>query len=522
MTYRLAFPFTDMKSKPSFRCFRFTLLLALWLFASNTWALTPEDCGAHLARLPLRTPLVRSAVDLIAYKRILADPWRVEVEETTTNGGTVISTESLAREHHITADVLTEMGIPERAHPFYNVVTGKFDYQPTSKQILSPENGDEPLSLIHLNILPGAYGDLGLQSLLPDYVLVLRRLPDLRLLLVAPPEKLKALEEWRKGLPPRQSVRVHVVSAGELGKDLTWWAQDGSKPAQSGTVGKAKFLLPRGPVQASDSLGYAGGIQGLLESGLAESVPSLFRFEGGNLVVGAKHVFVGSDEVEAAMKDFRISRSEALKALSIEFGKPVLEVGAPSQGGGKEQLVFHIDLSLSIVRNRLTQRETVVMESPTAALEIILGKGVTHSKADFEKAQAGWVEARKGKLKDYDDAEIFSLVKKMRWETLQYRILQCDFLRSQIEGHGYETVSIPGLTQMGPGGSDEAHAIPRNYTNSILSGSLALIPKTGDRGLDTAAAQTYRKLGYEVLPMSSASFLYYQNGGTRCGAQTFR
>ncbi len=505
-----------------FSYIRTALLLTLWLFASTSWALTPEQCGTQLRKLPRRTELAWPEGSVLQLEALLADPLRTQREEVQTNGGEIISTERLAREGHlITPQLLLEIGVPASLHRFYDPKTGVFHYLPARQRLLSSENGDETVTTLHFNIPQNIAGQLGLKYLAPDFERVLQRDQSVKIFLAIGSDQRESLEKWRNGLPARQKERVRVVVAPVHEAALDWWAQDGSKPAaQEG--GGSVMLIPRGPIGAENSFRYEGGIQALLQSGVANVDYSPFRFEGGNLIVGARHVFVGSNVIEAAMKDFRIPRSAAIQALGLEFGKEIIEAGVPSAEGGKIQPVFHVDLSFALVRDRRTHHEVVVMEDPSLAMEIILGTGTTKSRENFEKAREAWFIKQPPGFTSFERQDFATSVHSLTWESLQYRLRQQAFLRQQFEAKDYRVQAIAGLTGLSAGKREGDFAIPLNYTNVILSGEKAYVPKTGNWGLDAAALRTYRDFGYDVVPMPSAAFLYCANGGTRCGAQTFR
>lgn len=377
-----------------------------------------------------------------------------------------------------TEELLAQSPIPKEAHKYYDKKTGYFNYKPENPIKLAVENGDAKLSAIRMNWIPehDAISTEQLENLIP----YLRNNPTVELWISSQPQWHKKIALQLEKLSPKERQQIKWIEHKEVQGSL--WAQDGSKPLASGN----ETMVPRSNHQNPDL-----GLSPLIEKDLLKTRKSLFKFEGGNLIVGEKEIFVGPKVVEDAMKDFFISRTEALEALSREFGRPVVELGVPF-GNQMKQVDFHIDLSMSIVRDYKTKKEVVLLDSETLALELL-------KKA--AKDNGARSEHLKEVLKTLDPDEILSREKAL------------NYMEMELKKKGYEVRRIPGLSQ-------NEHIF--NYTNSIYSGNSALVPEMGISVWDESVKATFIEMGHEVYPMPVAQKSLCQKGGIRCLSETFR
>src|SRR5205823_7545347 len=94
------------------------------------------------------------------------------------------------------------------------------------------------------------------------------------------------LKYWVSRLPKQVRSRVKLIRA-----KWNWfypWAQDGSKPLDDGGT-----LVPKSLNNGTNRPAYFSAVHAQAEAGKAPERKSPFRFEGGNIVVGERHVFVG-------------------------------------------------------------------------------------------------------------------------------------------------------------------------------------------------------------------------------------
>ncbi len=406
----------------------------------------------------------------------------------------------------VTDAALREIGIPARGRRFYDHKTGEFRYQNPYPNQLALENGDQPLKAIRIHDPT--------EKLLKDYQTVLEKIQKLELWIVTSPSLFNKTLSLIEAMPESLQKRIKMIMATYEG--MNWWAQDASKPTLNG----AEAVMPKRMASGRELSKYFLPLFSLQQGSLVNLSKSAFRFEGGDIIVGEKHVFLGPDAVHMAMEDFQISRDEALKALSTEFGKPVFEVGAPSDNGSLLPITFHIDLTMAVVRDRHTGKEVILLESPRMALETMLG--IPHNQASSEQGYEKISRIALGlKASDpgYGNGLSFKKIDRVL-PRVQYREKQLEFVERRLRAMGYATQRVPGLTMLEIGNLEEQDIF--NYTNSILSGHHAIVPEMGVPQLDKETFDIYRSLGYDVIPMASAYDYFCLYGGPRCAAETYR
>lgn len=104
-------------------------------------------------------------------------------------------------------------------------------------------------------------------------------------------------------------------------------------------------------------------------------------------------------------------------------------------------------------------------------------------------------------------------------KTILENILKAKLFRKSLEANGYKIRELPGIGFLDIGSYD------RNLffgTNAILSEKFAIVPNNLFPTLDKEIARIYQTLGYEVIPMKSASESILFHGGTRCASETCR
>ncbi len=417
--------------------------------------------------------------------------------------------------------VLTRFFIPVKMRKYYDA-EGRFRYRPEQPVRLSAENGDEKLSIarIHYDMSGGGIE----RQLLIDYVNVLNQLPGTRLWILV--NYKRDLKRWIEKLPKTIRSQVEVTETYSGVDRLSLWAQDGSKPISASGPSTKHVLAPF----KTEKEHYAVINDQLLEHGQSMT-QSPFRFAGGNLVVGEKHVFVGPDVVHMAMLNYGISRVEAMDALTAEFGKPVIEISYKTLPTGRYKSIvrgrldFHIDLNLAVVRNRKTGRETVLIQSPASAILTLMGKRDRASlPAEWDKFCEALVQGAK-----QDPHSILTAGEKALIKTLQ-RMSPNDILIQEdqakeiaksLAAKGYEVQFVPGISQIESKRIDYVWEI-FNYTNSIFSGNHAIIPDLGIPALDAAFNKQISNLGYNPITVKSPRLSLAAFGGIRCMTQTYR
>ena len=315
--------------------------------------------------------------------------------------------------------------------------------------ILASETGSQELSVVRINLPKDEYGDV-----LDDYDYVLTRMPRVKLVVIIegrPFHHRAKFVESRISPGNRDRVSFTVAPAG------TMWAQDGSKPL---AAGNATLMQSSGVIVQRPHYNQATRALKRLRFAIQESQ---LPFEGGNVIVGDFHVFMGSDQIEYVMDEFDVTRSEVLNAYERQFGKPILEIGVSHPDNRAVQPAFHIDLFMTVARDwRKPGVENVVL------------------------------------LKDYSEAS---------GETRR----ELAFVSTLLKMNGYRVIPIPGSFEK------PYHT----YNNAILSGRTALVPSYRT-ALDDRAYEIYEELGYTVISMPSSRRTILSQGAIRCVSETYR
>jgi hypothetical protein len=424
-------------------------------------------------------------------------------------------------------DVLKELKIPKSYHKFY-AQDGRFTYRPKEPIHLSVENGDEELRAARIQYvnLHEPKERRVYELLISDYLRVLQELPRAKLIVVLNPEDQQGFAQLLKNAPASILARVKKsVIETERVPDL--WAQDGSKPIRVKPGAPLQTLVPKElPLSESQQVVW----RALEEQGWPTR-RTIFDFEGGNVVVGDRHIFVGPDIVEDNMRKFRISRADALAALSAEFGKPVLEIkqnAIPTQSISSmhASIDFHIDMFFAVARNHKTGKETILLSSPELGLKALAGK---RKESDFSSDWSIKCEQLVRGAKDdpqdpFNDAEqaLVDTLKKAGLEELRRQQDQVNAEAVRLKAMGYDVRFIPGIAQSDPDRIGHVWEI-FSYANANFSGKKAMIPELDIPRLDRAARSVFENdLGYQVIPVHSPTESLCVFGGIRCMTETYR
>lgn len=294
------------------------------------------------------------------------------------------------------------------------------------------------------------------------------------------------------------------------------WSQDGSKPLEDGgTVEPGVGAMITGSYyDATNALNKFRGLGAQF---------SKFPFAGGNMIVGARHLFVGTTIVDAVCEQMSISREEAITALSVEFGKPVIEIGVPSgPNRRKYQAEFHIDLTMAVVRNRVTGEEEILLNSPRKAVEELLAGSDVDSLPNEEVELLQTLQKlllRNSKESPSEDlmARINALIGLAGLKTLEKRLItmieyqkEYDLIETDLKSHGYTVVPIPNFD------------IGFNWANLIFSGRYALTAQLGVKIWDDYMSKLLSSKGYEPIKFKAAQKSLFKKGGLRCMSETYR
>ena len=438
--------------------------------------------------------------------------------------------------HYTLGQLLEESRIPLELRKFYDA-KGRFHYHPEHPVRLSSENGDQKVSVFKIHYDPSSKSeDAELHDLLlRDYAGVLERMPDTKLWVVTRPAHLQRLEELLATLPPETRARIRpssLESESVQNRYLGLWAQDSSKPVDS-PDGTPHVLVPwsqrfLGPTSPDDTL----ELQFALAAHGQTNVHSPLLYSGGNVIVGERHVLVGPDVVRNTADRLRIPPSDALDALSAEFGKPVIEIfhrSAPEAYSRAFRRPFapHIDLQLALARDHSSGKETALVQSPAALVTALLGgRKAEELPAEwprFVDALVRGAHPDPARALNASEEALIAALGAMRREDLLAQQDQAQELARSLAAKGYAVRTVPGIAPMKYESENAGTKWQLfNYTNSIFSGDRAVIPDLGIPALDRAFRDELGRMGYQPVPVTSPRRSYRFWGGIRCMTETHR
>ena len=282
-------------------------------------------------------------------------------------------------------------------------------------------------------------------------------------------------------------------------------------------------------------------IQAVKKSGKISVLdPNSFELQGGDIVVGDRNVIIGANQLAAVTKSLNISREQAVQVLTDTFKKPVIVAGIRAtvkDADGVHRLGwapwhFHIDLDMVLLVNRNTNKEVALVHSPDALFKLFapqapLSEAPTLREVKnaiqavvnqlVQKAEAGTLLS-KGEM---DLAELLSTYPKV---AIQREIIMGKLFKRSLEDQGYDVQELPGLGVFDKNTPTTKDSRSHFFfgTNAVLSESTALVPNNRIPVLDAAIERVYQSLGYNVIPMQSASKSIVHWGGTRCSSETCR
>ncbi len=464
----------------------------------------------------------RSKCNLYWHLKQLTQDFSKYVPEHDPNDGFEPSFAREIREGRgpLTEERLRRSGVHPALIPFYDLNTGEFNYRRAKALTLALENGDEKLSTLRVNATGKKSKAKAIsKELIAGYTKILASDPTIKLVILTSDDQIDIFAQEVDHLRKDIRSRIEVVPYNKNREDapsLSLWAQDLSKPIQGG---QKSTLIPR--VGSRDTLFHFK--DNLSTAGISIE-ESLVDFDGGNVVVGAKHVFVGSEIVELCMRKFFIERENALKVLSEEFGKPVFEIGYTDieNPKRKSQVDFHIDLTMAVVRDRKTGREVVLLGSVDKAVDLLLSTEDLGGLSGIEKNSVRTLEevAASNDVPRLDKGRLLHALGDERdVGSVLYERARLAEIKQNLIAAGYDVIEVPRIHNA------RIHKDLKyyfNYTNSIFSGSTAIIGELGIPVWDRYMKNTLGDLGYEVYPLKVVQKSLCLNGGVRCLTETYR
>ena len=369
---------------------------------------------------------------------------------------------------------------------------------------LSSETGRERLKAVRIGL---SWDQKSLsREVFSDYLKVMDEIPNFDLYVSYKPESILKNGVRSKGVPlnvqkimsqAKSSIqkRVHFLQ-DDLESNSVVWTQDGSKPL----IGKNLSTLattthPKRPE-------YLQILQEYDHAKLIETSKTTLFFEGGDVVVGDRHIFTGTETIKRMMSKYKITRPNAKKILEAEWGKPVFEVGTTITGQGSltRAIDYHIDLTMASAYNHATNKETILLGSYQSLLDQLK----TIPESEFKTAR------EKELIKFISDPENIS--------HLADRELQVEALEKDLIAQGYDVIKVPNVIE-----ATTKKDVPKlNYTNVIFTGNQMIFPENGIRAIDAHMKKVYQGLGYQPVPVKVVQKSMQLEGGIRCLSETYR
>lgn len=305
-------------------------------------------------------------------------------------------------------------------------------------------------------------------------------------------------------------------------KATSIFGRDGTKSFDSGkseqAVNRAGVLVQVEGVDVKRP-SYSAVADSFAKESELPIMKSLFRFEGGDIIVGASNVFLGPTIIMAAMGDFGLSWDQAVQALSLEYGKKVVPIFTLDQNSEPAPTKFHIDLMMTILRSQVDHNEVAFVESPFELLKTFLGREFTFENSDMDFLKAIEVavtrrisEVKNGKPITAAEINLYNLLLKNRFEVQVKLEMDSRFVTHILRSNGYKVQLVPGI--MVPVNSSNKYF---NWTNVVpLSPGSLMVPNYGIPRIEKSVFSIFKSHGYKVLPAHSTESTIKSDGGIRC------
>jgi hypothetical protein len=265
---------------------------------------------------------------------------------------------------------------------------------------------------------------------------------------------------------------------------------------------------------------------------------SELAFEGGNLVAGSRHVFIGASTIAYNAALLKLSEIEVARMFQRELGRPVVVVGPLPQPVG------HVDMMLTPLDER-----RLVLADPAWGAEIAREQldrspqSVAEFELSCEKMCFGDPAIRE--LRGPKDEAIRSpkVVGRTREaiEKSEAIAARLDRLAKELEKFGYQVDRVPFLLgiELQPDAPATGQAeSPREKTaiksqkdksgyptltyNNVLveknpSGHTTIyLPQYGWDAMDRAGREAWQKLAEKVVPVGNFAVSALHGGSLRC------
>ncbi len=429
---------------------------------------------------------------------------------------------------------LLNHNVPDKFYKYYDRRTGKFHFPKDDPIQLSLENGGMKLRAVRVNYSRGSLSN----PLLDDYFAFMDEIPDFEIWIVSHVSDLDRLDTKLKNFPESKIKRVKIIDANCSYDGGCIWAQDGSKTMLLGEK-RATYLQNRGV--KTDRRSYRDFTRALKKDDFVHVEDSLFDFEGGNVIVGDRHVFMGPDITNHMSRKLGISKKNLLEVFKEEFGKPILEMGHYDGNNNiLKQIDFHIDLRMVIMRNLKANngKEVVGVSSPKRLLKEIVGiEDITKltRKEYIAKLKAFhedlYSSGKWHKLTFFEKTMYDSLF-QTSYKEIMVEIEKVEFFKKILTENSYDVFDLPGLVAIRKmrehavyGGFNANKEFPvsyLNFTNAVVTDGRIILPGYDSPILQGIISDIYKEYGYQTHFANSSQQSMCAMGGIRCLSETYR
>ena len=379
--------------------------------------------------------------------------------------------------------------------------------------MLSPESGRHAILALRIHI---DLDDPTSRAFLEDCVGLLAARPALELWAVCPREQRRRLPRALGDALATGQVRAFFYPRSK-GALRIWPCDDGKPLRDGGLLISTKNDPP--------SIGHRNAHIFMAKHMNLALVGSPIAFEGGDVLCGERHVFVGRHTLEKNPAAGR-SAAQLARALGTLFAKPVFVLETPKLKDPNLAKQFrhpmHVDTEVCLVFDRVTKRETVLVGDPKTLVEVILGLQPNRLRGRRAFAAAVREAFRGSSLGDYFVDPLIAV----NWEG----VLRARRHARALRRHGYPVQFVPGFAGLSSpldslaAKKKQEKKILRllNYVNAVVDRGVVFLPWFEIPRLDSWTQEIVERLGYEVVPARSARHSFTHLGGPHCLTSAIR
>lgn len=280
----------------------------------------------------------------------------------------------------------------------------------------------------------------------------------------------------------------------------------------------------------------------LADEGGYQRRTSRWVFEGGNIVVGTRHAFVGANTIRHNALRSRVSDEEVVRGLQEEFGRPILVLGPVPQPIG------HIDMAVTPLDAGRLMVADPAWGARLAGEQLAADpQAVTAFEQSCEQYYFG--DPQVTVLYDHESRPIprprVSGLTAAAAADTQRIAVHLDTLAKKLGQYGYQVHRVPFLfrsseeelaaTRPGsaPATAPAARPAARDlaypcltYNNVLMEvgtdGHTVYLPQYGWPAFDQAAVKAWQDAGYRVVRVEGLAVSSMYGGSLRCCAKVLK